>query len=103
MTFGPFPSGHTVTHDEYNELVAAFDAEIVRATAAESALTDADTTLRTDVAAHRTAILALASYTPGMHSTERKRFIVPWEHIGDVCAERLQSVNAAVERRICVG
>lgn len=60
MTFGPVPAGHVVTHDEYNELVAAFDAEVVRATAAESALAVADTaldgridtleTFRTDVA-----------------------------------------------------
>lgn len=60
MTYGPFPAGHVVAHDEYNELVAAFDAEIVRATAAESALAVADTaldgridtleTFRTDVA-----------------------------------------------------
>lgn len=45
MTYGPFPAGHVVAHDEYNELVAAFDAEIVRATAAESALAVADTAL----------------------------------------------------------
>lgn len=47
-------------------------------------LVDARTRLadaEVNVADHRTAIRALASYTPGMRSTERKRFIVPWEHI----------------------
>lgn len=48
-------------------------------------LVDARTRLadaEVNVAAHRTAIMALAYYTPGMASNSRKRFAVPWEHHG---------------------
>lgn len=63
-----------------------------------------------DVAAHRTAILALASYTPGMLSTERKRFIVPWEHHelglsfdGSITANPLVTVIATTPLRLVGG
>ena len=45
MTYGPFPSGHIITSAEHNEFVSAFNAEIVRATGAESTLAAADTAL----------------------------------------------------------
>lgn len=45
MTYGPFSPGHTITTAEYNELIAAHDAEVTRATGAEALLASADTAL----------------------------------------------------------
>lgn len=65
MSYGPFSPSHIITAAEYNEFVAALDAEVVRATGAEATLAAADTAL----AARATALETFQGKVNGLIPT----------------------------------
>lgn len=75
MSYGPFSPGHVITTAEYNELVAAHDAEVTRATGAETTLASADTALAARATALETFRTTVGNVLPVLSTSTVLRYI----------------------------